>query len=751
MKHFFAFLTLLTLSLPCLAQWQPTNGPATNTASFFDGGKYVFATTSDGLYRSGDFGATWEIVEALPRHYFYESVTKSPDSSQIVTIAYDGVCQCVCLFRSIDDGETWEKISTPGFADYISSLHVGDRGYLLASVRRYKSGTEREYSVWESKDGGETWQKSPLDALYGPFKSGFRQFGDKIWGRTGTCLFKGNLDGTQWAEVSKFPDSISIDDYFIYDKIVLAFHFRPSATYIYRSVDGGLSWQPIKLAQAFPFYSGVTSKIQRHANILLSMGSFDGFHAGVVRSDDGGLNWEQHPLDTFVYQGGFLLKWPYVLTYKPREGVLRSSDLGRHFEPMNERLGSASLPNALARLGDWLYISNTESSHSKEGIVKYNLSSGIWHVSPQPPYADRFHFSNQDLFTFDSRIFHTNSPPGLIYRSDDGGLSWKDCALFDSNQKRILSANHFFAVKNSLFIFFDNRISSNNHDFYRTNDYGTTWQDLITPQACVGWGVSMAGNVGDVVFAAKSYSSCLYRSEDLGDTWSEVPVPDIPVNTDTGLVYILGMEPTGKRILLTMRRWERQQEDFFYFVSNDLGNTWQPCEMPLPHTRKFSFGTRMSTLEVGAYTLQSFYNGGILLSSDGGLHWQTLNEGLPSNAIMDLEDDQQYLYASVSGHGLWKRPLADLEQAIKPQPSPPPLRISVGPNPCEGTLRILAMERTENGQLDWFDMQGRLLLIQPVGFICDEAIIDLPLQDGFYTYRLKTPSGQAVGKLLLKR
>lgn len=734
MKHFFAFLILLNLSLPCLAQWQPTNGPATNTASFFDGGKYVFATTSDGLYRSGDFGATWEIVTGVPRHYYYESVTKSPDSSQIVVIAYDGVCQCVCLFRSTDDGETWQKISTPNFAGGIASLHVGDHDYLLASVARYGP----TYSVWESRDGGKTWQENPLNALYEQYKRNFQQLEGKIWGNTTHQLFKGNLDGTGWEEVYRVPDSISIYSYFAYNNIILV---SASGYEIHRSTNNGLTWHRMPSG-------GFHNWFQRHNNIIVSSKYFSS--GRVTRSDDGGLTWDEQSPDSVRYEGRFLLKWPYLITYQVGEGVVRSKDLGRHFESQHERLGYASHPEQLVSFEDQLYLANTYA-YGKGALLQYSQKNGVWNASSQPPYSESTSIFFNGLAEVDGRVFYTDAVRRSIYRSDDKGISWKDCSLYDNQGRRVISANHLFSLNNSLFLFFDQKIDWNYQGLFRTNDYGATWQDLITPQACIGWGVSMAGNVGDVVFAAKSYSSCLYRSEDLGDTWSEVPVPTIPVSTDTGLVYISGMEPTGKRILLTMRRWERQKEDFFHFVSNDLGNTWQPCEMQLLHTRKFSFDTRTSTLEAGAYTLQSFYNDGVLLSSDGGLHWQTFNEGLPSNTVMDLEADQQYLYASVSGHGLWKRPLADLDKAAIPQPSPPPLDISIGPNPCEGTLRILATERTESGRLEWFDTQGRLLLTQPVDFICDQAIIDIPLQDGFYTYRLNTPSGQATGKLIVKR
>jgi photosystem II stability/assembly factor-like uncharacterized protein len=118
----------------------------------------VFATTKAGLYRSEDDGRTWENLE-VPREEVY-SVVASPDGERL----YAGT-HPAHLYVSTDAGDTWEELeglqSLPSRDQWHTprhrnEAHVRSLGVHPETPARLIAGVEVG-GVHVSEDEGETW------------------------------------------------------------------------------------------------------------------------------------------------------------------------------------------------------------------------------------------------------------------------------------------------------------------------------------------------------------------------------------------------------------------------------------------------------------------------------------------------------------------------------------------------------------------------------------------------------------------
>ena len=74
--------------------------------------RVLFVTTSGGLFRSGDQGATWRRVNGGIPHSDLAGIAVHPDGLTIYAsdFTWGGI------FRSVDGGSTWDRMPTDGLA-----------------------------------------------------------------------------------------------------------------------------------------------------------------------------------------------------------------------------------------------------------------------------------------------------------------------------------------------------------------------------------------------------------------------------------------------------------------------------------------------------------------------------------------------------------------------------------------------------------------------------------------------------------
>ncbi|NOZ86202.1 MAG: hypothetical protein GXP49_08035 [Deltaproteobacteria bacterium] len=112
-----------------------------------------------GLYRSSDRGASWTRITNDPILLWPKDFQVDPRDSKVIFIgAADAGNDQGGLYRTLDGGATWKKAARFGREHFGAYFHPTRPGWVYATMCE---GTP-EWSLWLSKDNGDTWT---------PFKS----------------------------------------------------------------------------------------------------------------------------------------------------------------------------------------------------------------------------------------------------------------------------------------------------------------------------------------------------------------------------------------------------------------------------------------------------------------------------------------------------------------------------------------------------------------------------------------------------
>ena len=205
------------------------------------------------LYRSEDHGRNWRKLDLeIPE------ICSNKNESRFTQIVFDPIdpkqvwagVELDYLWRSIDGGVTWKKITNGIGTDDIHGLCVSTHG----GIRRLLAATDRGLCI--SDDDGESWQKRTVDSPSEYFRAVvpradqqgviFLTNGDGppgSWGR----LYRSHDNGDRWEQVL-LPGQVDSSMWSVgahpSDASLL---FASSCLgQIYTSKDGGDNWTAIK-------------------------------------------------------------------------------------------------------------------------------------------------------------------------------------------------------------------------------------------------------------------------------------------------------------------------------------------------------------------------------------------------------------------------------------------------------------------------------------------------------------------------
>jgi photosystem II stability/assembly factor-like uncharacterized protein len=281
--------------------WQPwPHGPgpaaANDLARAADGALYL--ATPVGIYRSDDDGATWmSRSDGLPAAAVL-SVAIAPSNPQVLYASIDGAG----LYRSNDGGRTWvrTRLEVPSAPGILVDPADPDHLFIRAAYQR----------VYESRDGGETW-RTPWDGL--DLSTEIIALG---WG----------------------PDAPSV-------------LYAAGAEALYRSVNGGQSWQPMaaELSGQTVFQVAVDARDPKRLYAGATKGAY-------LSRDDGATwaPWGRGLEDVTVAALAFHPTRPQEVFAGSRyRGVYRSQDGGETWQPAGLE-GASVYRLVVAAGGRWL-------------------------------------------------------------------------------------------------------------------------------------------------------------------------------------------------------------------------------------------------------------------------------------------------------------------------------------------------------------------------------------------------------------
>ena len=597
-----AALYFLTLPLrAAAAEWRPV-GPYGGTVTILavspsDPSTVLAGTSADGVFRSGDGGATWR-RSSIETNDVVRPIVFDPRRPGTV---YAGVG--LSVLRSRNGGKTWTSLAggQPG-EGAIVALAVDPRSGAVYAA-------DGSAILFRTVDGQHWDQVGTIPGLgtsaLASDPSGI------LYATTNTGVFRSTNRGASWRRI-------------LTASYLRAFAIAPSnpavlytgGSYgLHRSVDGGAHWQSIRTGLENQEVNAVAVHPTRPSVVYAALQTFAaGMTGGVFRSLDGGARWAR--LRTGLPAGN---AYAVALTPAapsrvyagfPLAGVFRSADAGLHWSQANAGLTTYDVTRVAP---DPERPGTAYAGPLEIGVVKTTDAGETWRVVNsrlRGPWA----YSTVELDPQDPAVVYA-SIPGRLERSDDGGAHWRraDLPLRHTGFSGLIA----FDPDSTLY-------AAGNHNF-KSTDRGESWEQVadlsaecsMTPHALAAGpsGVFISALPGDPTRCSFLHLG-IFRSTDGGTHWTAV----------RNWVRRVALDPADPQVAYAL------DDSFRLFKSTDGGATFT-----LLQTTPF-FGAYALTVDP---TSSRLYLGGIgfvLTSGDGGATWQRVGGPLDTD-VFDVAPD----------------------------------------------------------------------------------------------------------------
>jgi photosystem II stability/assembly factor-like uncharacterized protein len=647
------------------------------------------ATATGGVFKSTDMGTKWLPIFDEQAVLTIGDIGIDPINPDII---YIGTGEANGghnnfpgggVYKSFDGGSSWQSLgleNTASIGRILVDPSDTQRIFVAAVGSYFAPNPER--GVFRSDDGGLTWSKvlfvsdstGAIDIVMNPNNPD-------------------NLLAAMWERVRRPRD----------------FHLYGKTSGIYRSFDGGDSWE--LLSNGLP-----NAKISRVGRIGLAMSKSnpdiiyalynDGRdYLGLFKTTDGGDSWSDVDPDKEIARGTGGFSWFFgqvrVDPTNPNKvfaldvTLMRSTNGGETWSLLNYP-GLHVDHHALA-----FHPNNSDIViDGNDGGINISQDGGItWDKVDQLPVTqfyeisidntnpERLYGGTQDNGTMrtatgrtddwdiifggdgfyvivdpkDPNIIYAESQFGKLAKSVNGGrnffsaragivttepTNWSTPVVMDPNNRNVL----YYGT---------NRV-------YRSLNGALSWSP-ISPNLTDGSPNSRLGTITTIAVAptnsnviyAGTDDSHVWVSNDYGETWTDVSAT-LPYRWVTRVV----VDPTDENIAYVTfsgLKWKDPQPHVFR--TEDMGATWEDISNNLPDAPVNAFAVdpvdpRVLYLgsDVGAY-----------VSFNSGQSWEVLGTGLPMVVVNDMKiyPQEHFLIVGTHGRSMYKLDLSEIVTSIQ--------------------------------------------------------------------------------------
>lgn len=614
-------------------------------------------TDLTGIFRSVDGGETWQRMsgpiekEELLFEWMRdmdEELTYDLSDPQILYWAMDGgIYTRPGLYKTTNGGNTWFKI--PGSPDLAPASIVVDYNGVVYGIKH------RELYV--SKDKGNTWQKKPDVPTYYcgnayDWRRRYRIFiytsrdnhifiGDR---RKGTGIFYTTDMGESWTQVLEGTQIMDIACSPVTPGLIMA--YEQDGT-VFRSENGG---------QEF-------TEVENIDNGYYKWGTWPAFYGGIeINKDDQVMVIGRYGLG-FSDDSGKTFK-----KYRESDCNWDAADYIFPNRRTNERLFKCNKMAASAQSGSWYFV----DGH----IVKYSADNGVsWKAQCKgidilcvytPPVID----------ITDPRVIHVGAGDNGHYYTTDLGKTWR------TSESDMANVDGLAQDPNHPQIYYKMYGSKRDRGgFLKSTDGGKTWRKLTNIPLPDLRGRSerdssfYSGWIGKIcidpensqrMFVSHRASGGIYRSTDGGKNFSRVLKLDHPWQ----------LEITGDGVLFACT-WDSKG----LYRSSDHGDTFQkiydgrihdfavhPHNNDIIYANAGSFEHAWATArKLPNYELSRKFKdegkGQLIKTTDGGKTWRVLGRydgfaiyiapNFPDVLLMSTRDGGHGIMRSLDGGETW--------------------------------------------------------------------------------------------------
>lgn len=510
-----------------------------------------------GLYKSTDFGASWQQNLFISNEAGIIDLVMSPtDPNTLYAAAWDRIRsnqesivsgENARIWKSTDGGSSWTKLAGGLPEDSRSRIGLAidpaNSNHIFASY----VNTDLVFSaLYETFDGGQSWNENPCQGLDFGFQSNFAwYFGQvrinpynpsDVW-LLGVQSWR-SLDGGQnWQLAAGFDQGVHADHH---DLVFLGPQTYLLATDggLYRSVDNAVSWQKIENIPTTQFYRVAYNPHQPE------------FYYGGAQ-DNGTSTGNADNLENWIsvfggdgFQAVFHPSDPNIFYYEFQNGAIYGTTNGGNFDPATNGIDETD-----RRHWDMQYaISPHDFNVLYTGT--YRIYQGVGHLPFWTPISNDLTDGN----VFGSR-YHTistlhESPldPDLLYVGTTDANVWRGRPASQSwdNITAGLPERYVSCVKASPS---DPKRVFVSHTGYKSNDFsprihrsenlGASWTPISgdLPNLAVNDLYILPGYQDSVIFAATDGG--VYGTINAGQHWERlgtgipmVPVYDLDINPE---------------------------------------------------------------------------------------------------------------------------------------------------------------------------------------------------------------------------
>ena len=339
-------------------------------------GGWSLDSMDGGMFSSDDGGKTWTSNKQLEGHSVRALAQAASDPKTLVVGAVDGV------YRSTDDGSTWQKISPQQKEFYeVESVAIDPRDANIIYVGTW-------HLPWKTKDGGQNWENihkgvledSDVFSIIIDPKSP-----ETVYASACSGIYKSGNGGAEFHKITGIPHTSSRTRVLQQDPRAEGTVFAGTTEGLYRTFDAGKTWA------GGTNHDWIVNDIfidpQDDKHVLLATD-----RTGVLISNDGGATFSSSN-DGFsareistVVQDRSNPSHLYVGVINDREagGVFASEDGGLHWTQKSDGLGGADV-FSLGQAPDGTLLTGT-----RRGI--FRLAGDTWQNSGvllAPPSEDK--------------------------------------------------------------------------------------------------------------------------------------------------------------------------------------------------------------------------------------------------------------------------------------------------------------------------------------------------------------------------